>query len=275
MSKIKELLTLLDAPAELVEGLEKGEKTVDDFKAFFQSNFVNKAMAVEDEEIRSKVTGRVLGGISTFMKTEGGFQKADIKDKTPEDIFKMYKANMEAKVADLTAASGQNSDEAIKTWEAKYKKVEQERDDYKGMADTNFKGWEEEKANASQKIKSFKLNNIVSGVKSKVPFKDGISEIEKAGFDFYINSNYKIDLNDNDEPEVYNTKGERVKTETGNKFVGLEDLILGEAKKNNLLKLNNAQGGQPATVQAFQQTFSPNQNGQNDRAAHLASVRKK
>lgn len=274
MSKIKELLSLLDAPADLVEGLEKGEKTADDFKTFFQSNFVNKAMAVEDEEIRSKVTGRVLGGIATFMKSEGGFQKADIKDKTPEDIFKMYKANKEAEIAELKAASGQNSDEAIKTWETKYKKIEQEANDYKAMSETNFKGWEEEKASAAQKIKSFKLNNTLSSVKSKIPWKDGISEIEKAGFEFYINNNYKIDLSDNDEPEVYNTKGERVKTETGNKFVGLDDLYLLEAKKNNLLKLNNTQGGQPATVQSFQQSFTSEKNIQNDRAAHLA-LRKK
>ena len=274
MSKIKELLTLLDAPADLVEGLEKGEKTVDDFKAFFQTNFVNKAMAVEDEEIRSKVTGRVLGGISTFMKTEGGFQKADIKDKTPEDIFKMYKANMEAKVADLTAVSGQNSDEAIKTWEAKYKKVEQERDDYKGMADTNFKGWEEEKANGSQKLKTYKVGNLLEKIKSKVPWKDGLNEYEMEGFESKLNKNYKIDFNDSDEPEVYTSKGERVKTETGNKFMTPEEVVLKLANEGNLIKKNNAQGGQPATVQAFQQTFSPT-NGQNDRAAHLAANRKK
>jgi len=275
MSKLKEALSLFDVPADLVEGFEKGEKTLDDLKGYTQANFINRNMALEDKELRTKFAGRVLGGVTTYLKSEGGFQNADVEGKKPEEIFAMYKSKVEAKITELESASGQGKDEAIKAWEEKYKKAEKERNDYKTMSEANLNGWNEEKANAAQKIKSFKLGNIVSGTKSKIPFKDGISDIEKEGFESYLAKNYKFDLSDSDEIEIYDPKGERVKTETGNGFMGLEDLIKSEAKKNNLLKLNNSQGGAPAPAASFSANPAAQPNPQAERLAHLASLRKR
>jgi hypothetical protein len=278
--KLKDALALLDTPADLIEGLEKGEKTVDDLKGFIQSNYINRAMAPEDKDLRAKVAGRALGGISTFLKSEAGFDNTDVKDLKPEDIFLKYKAKVEAEIKELKEKQGQPADAAIKDWEAKYQKIEKDLNDYKSMAATNLEGWNTEKANAAKQIKSFKLGNIIEGAKSKITFKDGISQIEKEGFESYISKNYKIDLNDNDEVEIYTSKGDRVKTDTGNQFMKLDDLFLTEAKKNNLLKLNNTPGA--AAIQNGGSNFDMSQyltaskqsDPRADRMAHLAARKK-
>ena len=238
--KITELLGLLDAPKDLVDGLEKGEKTVDDFKTYFQTTFIAKSMALEDSEIKNALIGKALGSVTTKAKTAFGFENKDIEGKKIEDVIAMGVEKFQAEISDLKKLQSEGGDKAVTALQAKLSKAEKDALDYKTLADTNASLYDDEKKNSAGKIKQFMLGNILSSAKAKITFKDGISEIEKVGFETLLQKNYKIDLSETGEAEIFNTKGEKIKNETGNKFLNLDEVLMIEAKKNNLLKQNNA-----------------------------------
>lgn len=240
--ELKMLLKELDTPDELIEGLIKGDKTGEDFKKFHQETFVAKQIAMDDPEIKNKIIGKITGSITTKLKSLASLDKKEIEGKQVEEIAEMAIAKFKSKITELEELSKKNSDETVKSLQSEVESWKKKTKDFESLATTNFEGWEGEKKAKTETIKSFKLNHILSQAKSKIPLKDGITDLEKAGFESLLKNNYVIDLGDNDEPEIYTTKGERVKSESGNKFVTLEDLLLLEAKKNNILKQQPTQG---------------------------------
>ena len=246
MATITEILTAIEAPRELIEGLEKGDKKPEDFKNFINTTFISKTMALDDEDIKGKIVGKLIGGITTKLKAVGGLDKKEIEGKKIEDIIDLLGVKHTTALDEIKKQNTGTADEAVKALNTKIEKLQRERDDFKGINETLNTKLAETQTTFDSKIKEFKLTNKLTGIHSKIPFKDGMTEIEKSGFNALLSNNYKFDLDENDNEIVYDKAGNKIKSQSGTKFMTVEELIIQEADKNNLIKKNNA-GGQRQT----------------------------
>lgn len=82
-----------------------------------------------------------------------------------------------------------------------------------------------------------------------MPFSDGTTEVAKLGFNTLIQSNYKLDVGDDDSILVLDSKGNKIPNpkQTGT-YLGLPEILEMEADKNGLLKKNNLNGNQRVVV---------------------------
>lgn len=260
---LKDILSILDTPADLIEGLEKGEKTIDDFQTFHKTGFVPKAMVFEDEDVKKRldqVGGNITGRLTQKIKTLVDLENKEIEGKKVEEVAELAIGRLKSQIEELQNTGKKSKDEKTAEYETKLQKLTSDLNGYKSLAEKNSADLELERKNSQKIVKDFKLSHVVKEIKSKIPLKDGISELEKAGFDTYINQNYRIDLSDSDELEVYNAKGERVKSETGNKFVGFDELLISEAKKHGILKVVNTQKANPVYTPPVINTGGSNGN---------------
>lgn len=235
--EVKEILNLIGAPETL--------DTVDGVKKHLSETFIARSLAVEDDEIKSKIVGLVLGKIETVAKQQFGFTPAQVKDKKLEEIIQMGAEQFKSQLEEANKGKGEPAKE-VKAWEDKYNKLNTDFTGLKGMFDTKTAEFEKEKLNLVGEVKNSKIGFILKDAVSKVKLKDNISEAERIGFNTVLNSDYKVDLGENDEIQIFSKDGKRVPKENNTGFATLDELIPSVAKRLGVLKVNNAEGGKPA-----------------------------
>lgn len=237
--EVKEVLSLLGAPETI--------DTIDGVKEHLGKTFIARTLAVEDDEIKSKVVGSVLGKINTAAMQQFSFTPSQIKDKKVEEIIEMGVTNFKKQIEDAKKSSGEPAKE-IKEWEDKYNNLTGEKNSLQVMLDSKVKEWEKEKEQLTGAVKSSKIGFIMKDAVSKVKLKDGITPAEQIGFNTVLNSDYRIDLADDDEVQIFGKDGKRLPKENNTGFMTLDELIPTVAKKLGVLKMNNAEGGKKVTT---------------------------
>lgn len=250
--EIKEVFDFLGLPADI--------DSVDKLKTKFESKFITKAVAHEDDEIKSKVSGAIYGGLTTEAKRLFGFKSEEIKDKDFKDILKMGAETMGAKIKSLEDAAG--NDERYMNLKKEYDgvlgKFNQTTEDLGKLR----KELDDEKATAANQIKSFKVNHAYEAERSKLPFTDGAPEVAKIGFDTVFKSKYKLDLDEQGGPIVMTQDGKRVANpkRTG-EYLGLAEVLDLELEAiPGLKKKNNLNGNQQFQFHQNSQQQNQNQN---------------
>lgn len=226
----KEILEALGLPADL----DSTEKIVE----AHQSKFISVDTAHEDEKVISKITGKITGSLTTEAKRLFDFEAADIKDKDLKTILKEGTTKLKAKIAELETAT--NNDERFtslkKEHDAKMILFDQTKSELQKTAEL----LENEKKSANEKIKGFKIKSVYNGAKDKLPFADGVKDVEKIGFDAIFSNKYVIDLDEQDNPIVLDKTGKKIPSkQKAGEFLGLEDVLKMELVENGLDKKNN------------------------------------
>lgn len=228
---LKELLSVFDLPEEMAE------KPIDDIKTAFHEKWVNRSLADSDPEIRTKITGKVLGSIQTLATREFGLEASEVKDlKKVEDFITLGASKYKKQLEEAQEAVKNGGGDTAK-WQEKVDKLKGESKQYKDMADQLKTTLEEKETEWTGKLKSTKLDYAVGALKSKLPYSDEFDDLRKKGFEAHINENYKFDFNETDELIVTNKKGELVVNESKNGHFSPEDLLKTELKKHNGLKI--------------------------------------
>lgn len=227
---------------------QEGKKTADDFIGFLNENYISKKLPVNDpayKELRSSVTGEITRPIYSEMGKKLGISKDKMEGKRWEEVLDIGIEGYKTKIKELEEANKKGDSEKsekvgkeLSDLRAKYESKEQE------LLDSN-KEKEDIKKAAKDEINNFKIGTYLEKIKSKLPFKDGMTELEKEGFEAAISKNFKFAIADNDEFQILNDKGERIYNEAKSSYLTPDDAIRGFAISKNVLKQNNSQGGQP------------------------------
>lgn len=230
---LKELLSVFDLPEEMAE------KPIDDIKTAFHEKWVNRSLADSDPDIRSKITGKVLGSIQTLATREFGLEQSEVKDlKKVEDFITLgaskYKRQLEEANEQLKSGGG----DAAK-WQEKLDKLKGESKQYKEMADKLKQTLEEKETEWTVALKKTKLDYAIGALKDNLPYAEEFTKdaLRKKGFEAHINETYNFDFNEQEELIVTNKKGELVVNESKNGHFSPEDLLKTELKKHNGLKI--------------------------------------
>lgn len=209
----------------------EGVDNLDQFKEKFDPEFVRKAQlkdvkSEEYKEIYTAAAGKLLGTVrSNFVSIAKKYGAEFKPEETERDVkfedimtvgLDRVKESYEKKLQDLQIKVGQ-PDEVAKQWEDKYKKLESKAADteklLQGLQETNKNlqtTFDTEKGTWANQVKSIKLDTIVAKDREKIKWNTAAKPLEKTGFFADFEKNYKLDLDENSNLEIFTSKGERI-----------------------------------------------------------------
>lgn len=242
---LKGVLTGLDLPEidTLIEELEKDEKKVEDVDTLIKEKFIARKLAPQDTDINKHITGKVTGLFNNKFKKKFELENDEIDGKPWEEIVDHIHEKHAEEVKKLKEdAESKNDDEKVT-------KLTTELEEVKGKLKikgeeimTANKEKEELQSDFDGKVKSFKIDSLLNGAKTKLSFRDDIKDMEKEGFNAVIKNNYKFELDD-DKLKIFDKEGEPVQNDKKTELVEVDELFTKLATDNGLLKMNP--GGEP------------------------------
>jgi len=227
-------------------GIDKIETEEDfnQFKETFNSTFVPRKTAHEDEEIRGKAVANRIGQLNSklvdFGKSIGmdvSFEK--LREKKLEDVLDEYKETVTGKFSTLESKVKEGADKKFNDLHAQFEEAQKSINSYKEANETLQSQLSEKENQFQNEIKSFKVGSMLKDIKGSIAWVDGMNDVQRAGFDTLLNSSYRFDL-EGDNLKVTDKDGNLIpnKDKAGT-FLDAQSVIKGLADANGLLKKNN------------------------------------
>jgi len=247
---------------------EQSFETIDAFKDALNARFVSREVAAEDEEIKNKVTGKVLGALETKMKREFGLTEEEVRGKKVSELIELagvrVKSNVEALTAELEAAKkGSNGTEEIAKLQSDLNAAKLRAKENEDLATANATKLEEATNIFAKEKGGILVGYKLEQIKASIPWAESANEYTRKGFDFAIKENYIFE-EENGELIVTDKTGNRIQNEKKTGFIKPDELLKSEADKAGLLKKAS---GAPGANQPIRQ-YTPASNTGNGRQPH-------
>lgn len=261
--ELKDLLKTLDL---------EDAKDIESFKEKFRSKFISRNEAINDDEVKSHLTGKITGALKTLAKRTFGLTNQEIDGKQWEDIIELGAAKKEATIEELKKQSSQTSEETLKELQSKLEKANKANIELKENNDLLTTTYNNDKSGWEGKFKEFKIKNHLETAKSKLSNKmlSELSQVQRLGFDASLKDNLIIDMDDKEEIVVKNREGKRIPNPAKvGTYLNLEEALELEADKLGLIKKNN---GNNTNQQLFQSQSTNNNNNNNNGQSQQAQA---
>lgn len=214
-------------PKEIFEylGIDPVEK-FEDFRTKFEPVYIRKNSIKDDKEFQQSLVQPLMGKIAQIttqnlvkeLKSEGiEFESGEIKElkESPiEDVFNKGVAKLKtyytSKIAELESKAGSGSDEKVKEYQTKFEKLQAKYEQEHNLFEQTKQSFEQERQSFANEKKGIKMQSKVGDAFKSIKWKTGASEIEKKGFLSLVNEKYKIDLDEQDELFIADSKGQRI-----------------------------------------------------------------
>lgn len=229
-------------------------KTIDDLKAKFNEDFIRVSLIHKESEPVKKIIGATLGSMEVEMiriAKKHGLEKDEFLTSKDNKITDKLGYILDKKTESFSAIENDyktklegTSDEVVKGLEKKLEKEAQKRKDLEGLLETTKSTLEKEKENFAGQIKSTKLAIKENDILSKIEWAEGVDELKKEGFLARIKKSYGLDLDDADEPYIFDlTKKEKIQsTKTVGTFKSPLEVLQEEGVKFGVWKQNKDSG---------------------------------
>ncbi|MES2592395.1 MAG: hypothetical protein V4608_10950 [Bacteroidota bacterium] len=197
-------------------------KTVDEFKAAFDKDFIKQSAITEESEPVKKILGKVFGTLENDIKKVAkgfeldiDFESDDFKaNKKVNDKFKFvlgkYDEKNKATIADLTAKAGLGNDDKVRELQTKWEKATQKAKETETLLNSTKTEFEQYKTNTVNEIKTKTLSSIKKEIYAKAKFLPDANEFTKKGFLTSFEEKYNFDLDENENPFITTKKGEKI-----------------------------------------------------------------
>ena len=241
-------------PEQMFDYIGINTDNIDDFKTQFDGKFLTRENAINDSEIKSKLTGAMAGGITTHIKRSAKenfgleISKDEIEGKKVEEIFDLIAATTkneyETKINDLSGQlkSSPKVDEINAEWESKYNKLKGEFSDTRDLLETTKSEFESKQNEWIENQKQTAIKSKMDGMLAQLDFSDQVNDMTRTGFLTHMATNYQIDLNDSGEMQIKDAEGKMIPNASKHgEFMSPADVYRAEAEKNKMLKVANAQ----------------------------------
>lgn len=229
-------------------------ENLDGFKDAFDAKYLTRENAANDDGIRSAVTGRLTGSITTALKRSAkdtlGIEltKDEIEGKKVEEIFEMVaskaKTTYEAQIEELNGKVGASPkiEEVNAEWQTKYDKVVGERENYSNLLNTTKSEFEAKELEWATNQKTSTIDTQKKGLLGTLQFSDQVNDMTKTGFLATMDSKYKLDLDDAGNMQIKGSDGNLIPNPSKHgEFMTPSDIYKKEAEDNKLLKAPNTQ----------------------------------
>jgi hypothetical protein len=243
--ELKDILTFTGIEAE----------SIDDFKENFNNSFVKKDTLLDEikksnaktgfaKEVVDTATGKRMGALAGKLKTnltKFGIEisEEDAKKKPLEEIiesaFETHISSTSKTIKELTEKANKNSGEQSKELSEKYSKLEQKYNETVKASKALGEEYNTFKEKAANDLKGVKILTVREQAMSKIPKRTDIEQkqygLMLTGFENTIDSKFKIDLDENNQPFIADKKtGERFRNPAkAGEFLGIEEVLKQEA----------------------------------------------
>lgn len=236
-------------------------ETNEQFIEQFSKKFLTEDQIFKDKEVKDRIFGRAFGGATTAVKQifdESGIEITGDDLKQPiESVVKLglQKINdkFEAERLELQKTAGLTADEKIKEFQDNLSKSQAKIKDLEKLAKDRALEIENTKKDFGNQLKGVKLDTTVKSVHGAIQWNPEKDEYSRKGFLTAMSEQYKIDLDENEEPFIVSRQsGERIKAEGSHStFMTPAEVYKQEAIKAGLMAINKKAGqsnGTPPTV---------------------------
>lgn len=239
--EVKDILNLIDVPESIA--------TVDELKVHLAKNYIHRNVIKEDADVKGLINsevGRVMGSTTTAALRIFGLDKSAAEGKKLDEVLQLGVENFNTKISELEKAKGDPTKE-VEQWKGKFEAARKDAETWQTTLQTKENEWNEKESGFANQIKTGKLGYVLTAAKSEVRWKDDLTDIEREGFDSYINKGYEFDFDESETPVVIDKKTkEKVKNSKGTGFATPKEFYEIKAYEQNLVKKNN--GGSPKPI---------------------------
>lgn len=249
---------------------------IDAFKSEFDSTFIKQDQVASNKDLANRIYGSRLGTLTTEAKKmfkEAGveFEDGEIaKDAKVEDLLthglqkltSTYIAKVEE--AKKLASGGEG---ASKELQEKIEKLERDYKDSKNSVASLSDQLQQKEEEYSTSLKNFKLNSDKAKVFETIKFKQGISPVEKAGFNTILSEKVVFDYDSENKLQAFDAETkERFKSdERAGDTLSPEQVVQKLAIENKVIEIN-PHGGKPASEKRAD--LAPEPGPSNGRKVH-------
>ena len=247
--------------AEFLFDEAKEFETIEQFKDALHKKFVSREVAVDDEEIKNKVTGKVLGSIETRLKREFGLTEEEVKDKKVSELVELAASRQKSRIAELEKAikeGGKGGEELAKLQE-ELATAKRMRDENAALAQANANKLEEREQAHKQELQSFEVRFKLDQLKAGISWAESANQFARKGWENHIAENYNFAIVDG-KLIATDKAGNQIRNEKGTGNLTAEELLKLEAEKAGLVKKAGQAGTTTTTTTtktAAQQTDAP------------------
>ncbi len=227
-----------------VEKIES-EEDFDNFKQTFNSKFVSKETAHTDEDIKNRVVGKRMGEITSKLVEFGKALGQDVsfdklRDKKVEDVITEFGSVVTTQLEQLQSKAKEGNDKKLNDLQKELEDKVKSLTSYKEALEQTQGLLAEKESNFQSELKNYKVQTKLKDIRASIPFVDGITDVQRAGFETIINSSYKFDLDEKDNVIVTDKDGNLVPVkDKAGVFADPTTIFTTVADANGLLKKNN------------------------------------
>lgn len=246
--ELKDILTRLDVPKELVDDL-----TEDKFNDFLEGKWISREAAKSDKDLYSDLLSdekaRITGSITTSLKRNFKELGIDVETKDKEgknltatEIAESGLSSLGITMKELKDSANSDADEKLTKVNNKLETITLERDEFKTSAEDAATAMEKMKGDNEKTLTGMKIEMHIDSAKNGLAFKDDITDMEKKGFNSIL-SDYNYTLNEDGNVEVTDKDNKPIFNENKTERLSISQTFEKVAKENKLIKQNNAKPG--------------------------------
>lgn len=232
-----------------------------DFTKGFDTKFVLKSEAKDDEDIINAVFGKTASVIEQGIKKQAKaigveFEDGLFKDKKVTEVvdlvFAKTSEHFATQMTDLKKSSNKTDDKKLIDLQSKYDTLSgehsQRKDDLEGLV----KDIEVEKAGREDDKKKFTSEFEFKVAYGKTKFIDDMTELQHKGFSGILKDKYDFKLNDEGVTTPYTKTDGKMAIHPTKKgvYLSMQEVIEQEAKTQGVIKNNNGSGKAPTNLNA-------------------------
>lgn len=245
---------------ELLDYFGLEADTLDDFKKKFHEKFPTDEKAIKEKYVKpalGETLGKIQNKILNKYREDGvEFVLSEFEGKDLEEVAltlsERKATKLKTELEDLRKKSGANGDEVVKEWQEKFEKATKRATEEEKLRKELAGEFDTFKQTAAQQVKQVKVNYLKGDLMGKLKLKPGVKDLEREGFNAFVDKTYRFDFDDKDRPMVLDAEGNRIRSEKKADEWKTPDEVLTEAAKKFDLLAENPKAGNPAP-----RTFTP------------------
>jgi hypothetical protein len=245
-------------PKQILEflGVPDTIEDIDGVKEYVQSNYFTSAQLEDPKDpihkkyvhsIVGKMAGTTMQSLTKTIKSfDAELSPEEVKDLGIEKVVELGVRKVaelkDKKIAELTSQLSQGSDEKVKEYQTKLEKATQRERELQDLLTTNENRFKDFEHKHITELKGTKLQTKKDELFKQAKISKA-SELEREGFFAHLEKNFKFDLSDNGDLEVFTATGERIKHDKVNaKHKSPFEVVEAEARSKNIWD-ENPHGG--------------------------------
>lgn len=245
---------------ELLDYFGLEADTLDDFKKKFHEKFPTDEKAIKEKYVKpalGETLGKIQNKILNKYREDGvEFVLSEFEGKDLEEVAltlsERKATKLKTELEDLRKKSGANGDDVVKEWQEKFEKATKRATEEEKLRKDLAGEYDQFKQTAAQQVKQVKVNYLKGDLMGKLKLKPGVKDLEREGFNAFVDKTYRFDFDDKDRPMVLDAEGNRIRSEKKADEWKTPDEVLTEAAKKFDLLAENPKAGSPAP-----RTFTP------------------